>query len=158
MVRPINWLVLLVKSWQPRLCLSLSTWSVHYRILLYHLDISQGSLRGVIVRAYGTVAEEDNDGGAPRYLTGHVFPGAPSEIIPDVVIHTEGTGCSKVGALGIYRGQRGRMQIEVDVVGKSCHGSMPWMGVNPLEWGARIIAEANDMYNQRVDIKVGARR
>ncbi|KAJ4457141.1 putative YgeY family selenium metabolism-linked hydrolase [Paratrimastix pyriformis] len=108
-----------------------------------------GSLRGVIIRAYGTVAEEDNDGGAPRYVVNHVLPGAGPEIVPDVVIHTEGTGCSKQGALGIYRGQRGRMQIEVDVVGKSCHGSMPWMGVNPLEYGARIIAEANDMYNRR---------
>jgi len=111
-----------------------------------------GSLRGVIIRSYGTVAEEDNDGCAPRYLVNHVFPGAPANVIPDVVIHTEGTGCSKQGALGIYRGQRGRMQIEVDIVGKSCHGSMPWMGVNPLEFGSRIIAEANDAYNRRQDI------
>ena len=46
------------------------------------------------------------------------------------------------GPLGIYRGQRGRMQIELVVTGKSSHGSMPWQGRNPLEMGGAIIAEA----------------
>jgi len=46
------------------------------------------------------------------------------------------------GALGIYRGQRGRMQIEVTVTGRSCHGSMPSQGLNPLEHGGAILAEA----------------
>ena len=103
-----------------------------------------GALRGVIVRAYATVAEEDNDGGAPRYLVSHVLPGAPPRLVPDVVILTEGTGDSEKGALGIYRGQRGRMQIEVTVVGRSCHGSMPHLGLNPFEHGAAIVAEAAD--------------
>ncbi|HEY5610829.1 MAG TPA: peptidase dimerization domain-containing protein, partial [Thermoanaerobaculia bacterium] len=58
------------------------------------------------------------------------------------VILTEGTGCAELGAVGLYRGQRGRMQIEVEVTGKSCHGSMPWEGRNPLEYGASIIVEA----------------
>jgi acetylornithine deacetylase/succinyl-diaminopimelate desuccinylase-like protein len=40
------------------------------------------------------------------------------------------------------------MQIEVDVVGKSCHGSMPWEGRNPLEYGAAIIAEAAERYSR----------
>jgi acetylornithine deacetylase/succinyl-diaminopimelate desuccinylase-like protein len=62
--------------------------------------------------------------------------------MPDVVVLTEGTGDAVKGALGIYRGQRGRMQIEVTVVGRSCHGSMPFEGLNPLEHGAAILAEA----------------
>lgn len=41
------------------------------------------------------------------------------------------------------------MQIEVDVIGKSCHGSMPWEGRNPLEAGALIIAEAAAKYEKR---------
>ena len=107
------------------------------------LELSaMGSLRGTIVRSYATVAEEDNDGGGPRYLVQNVLPTAPPELIPDVVILTEGTGDSHKGALGIYRGQRGRMQIELCVTGRSCHGSMPWEGLNPLEYGAAIIAEA----------------
>ena len=109
----------------------------------------EGALRGVIVRSYATAAEEDNDGGGPLYLMGHVLPGAPPELVPDVVILTEGTGDSKKGALGIYRGQRGRMQIEVVVTGRSCHGSMPWEGLNPLEHGGAIVAEAARRYDAR---------
>ena len=78
--------------------------------------------------------------GTPK-LERHL-PGAPPELVPDVVILTEGTGDSKKGALGIYRGQRGRMQIEVEVTGRSCHGSMPWEGLNPLEYGGAIVKEA----------------
>jgi acetylornithine deacetylase/succinyl-diaminopimelate desuccinylase-like protein len=66
-----------------------------------------------------------------------------------VVILTEPTGDARDGALGIYRGQRGRMQIEVRVTGRSCHGSMPWEGLNPLEHGGAILAEAAAAYDRR---------
>jgi putative selenium metabolism hydrolase len=104
-----------------------------------------GALRGVVIRSYATVAEEDNDGGGPMYVTRGLLPEAP-EWVPDAVVLTEGTGDSTKGALGIYRGQRGRMQIEVVVTGRSCHGSMPWEGLNPLEYGAAILVEAAEQY------------
>jgi putative selenium metabolism hydrolase len=107
-----------------------------------------GALRGVIVRSYATIAEEDNDGGSPMYLMRRDLPGAPASRVPDVFILSEPTGSAHDGALGIYRGQRGRMQIEVEVTGKSCHGSMPWEGRNPLEFGAAIIAEAAERYER----------
>ena len=110
---------------------------------------SEGALRGVVIRSYASAAEEDNDGGGPMYLVREVLPGAGPELIPDVVVLTEGTGDRHKGALGIYRGQRGRMQIEVEVLGRSCHGSMPWEGLNPLEHGGRILAEAADAYDAR---------
>ncbi len=109
----------------------------------------EGALHGVIVRAYATACEEDNDGAGPMYLMREVLPGAGPELIPDVVILTEGTGDAHKGALGIYRGQRGRMQIEATVTGRSCHGSMPWEGLNPLEYGGAIIAEAARRYDER---------
>jgi acetylornithine deacetylase/succinyl-diaminopimelate desuccinylase-like protein len=109
----------------------------------------EGALRGVIVRAYATACEEDNDGAGPMYVMNEVLPGAGPELVPDVVILTEGTGDAYKGALGIYRGQRGRMQIEVTVTGRSCHGSMPWEGLNPLEYGGAIIAEAARRYDER---------
>jgi len=114
---------------------------------------AEGSLRGAILRAYATAAEEDNDGGGPMYIMQKVLPGAGPELIPDVVILTEGTGDAKKGALGIYRGQRGRMQIQVTVTGRSCHGSMPWEGLNPLEFGGAIIAEAARKYDAREGFK-----
>ena len=110
------------------------------KIMLELLD--DGALHGAIVRSYATAAEEDNDGGGPRYVVAEVLPGAGADLIPDVVVLTEGTGDAVKGALGIYRGQRGRMQIEVTVVGRSCHGSMPFEGLNPLEHGGAILAEA----------------
>ncbi|MBQ4333792.1 MAG: peptidase dimerization domain-containing protein, partial [Myxococcaceae bacterium] len=113
----------------------------------------EGALKGAIVRAYATACEEDNDGAGPLYVVREVLPGAKPELIPDVVILTEGTGDSRptsYGALGIYRGQRGRMQIEVKITGKSCHGSMPWEGLNPLEAGGAILKEAAEKYEQRI--------
>lgn len=114
------------------------------KILLELRD--EGALRGCIVRAYATVAEEDNDGGGPRHVVHDLLPGAPADLVPDVVILTEGTGDAVKGALGIYRGQRGRMQIEVTVTGRSCHGSMPSQGLNPLEHGGAILAEAAERH------------
>lgn len=106
-----------------------------------------GALRGVVVRSYATVAEEDNEGGGPMFIMREALE--RGEGLPDVVLLTEGTGCAQQGALGIYRGQRGRMQIEVVVTGKSCHGSMPWEGKNPLEYGAAIIEQAAAAYQRR---------
>jgi acetylornithine deacetylase/succinyl-diaminopimelate desuccinylase-like protein len=83
------------------------------------------------------------------YLMERVLPGAPPELVPDAVILTEGTGDANKGALGIYRGQRGRMQIELTVTGRSCHGSMPWEGLNPLEFGGAMVAEAARRYDAR---------
>ena len=82
-----------------------------------------------------------------------ILPGAEPELIPDVVILTEGTGDANKGALGIYRGQRGRMQIELTVTGRSCHGSMPWEGLNPLEFGSAVISEAAVQYEAREGFK-----
>jgi len=104
--------------------------------------VDAGALHGAIVRSYATAAEEDNDGGGPRSVVADLLPGGGDDVIPDVVVLTEGTGDAVKGALGIYRGQRGRMQIEVAVDGRSCHGSMPFEGLNPLEHGGAIVAEA----------------
>ncbi len=113
----------------------------------------EGALKGTIIRAYGTAAEEDNDGAGPMYLMNKVLPGANADLVPDVVVLTEGTGDANKGALGIYRGQRGRMQIKVTVTGRSCHGSMPWEGLNPLEYSGAIVAEAAQKYNDRDGFK-----
>ncbi|HUK62979.1 MAG TPA: M20/M25/M40 family metallo-hydrolase, partial [Dongiaceae bacterium] len=102
----------------------------------------EGALRGVIVRGMITPAEEDNEGGGPAFLMQRVLPGAPAEMLPDLVVLTEPSGDARTGALCIYRGQRGRAQVEVTVTGRSSHGSVPAEGLNPLEHGGAILAEA----------------
>eukprot|EP00766_Chilomastix_caulleryi_P001987 gnl/Chilomastix_caulleri/296.p1 GENE.gnl/Chilomastix_caulleri/296~~gnl/Chilomastix_caulleri/296.p1 ORF type:complete len:342 (+),score=139.78 gnl/Chilomastix_caulleri/296:212-1237(+) len=109
---------------------------------------AEGALHGIIIRSVGTVCEEDNDGAGPLYYIRKNIPGKGPEFVPDVIVITEGTGDATRSALGIYRGQRGRMQIEVEVIGLSAHGSMPHKGLNPLEWGARILTQATEQAEQ----------
>ncbi len=59
----------------------------------------------------GTVQEEDCDGLCWQYII------EQSGIRPEFVVSTEPTDCQ------VYRGQRGRMEIRIDVQGVSCHGS-----------------------------------
>ncbi|KMV31473.1 YgeY family selenium metabolism-linked hydrolase [Photobacterium swingsii] len=68
----------------------------------------------------GTVQEEDCDGLCWQYII------QESNIRPEFVVSTEPTDCQ------IYRGQRGRMEIRVDVAGVSCHGSAPERGDNAI--------------------------
>jgi putative selenium metabolism hydrolase len=77
----------------------------------------------------GTVQEEDCDGLCWQYLIEQM------NIRPEFVISTEPTDCQ------IYRGQRGRMEIRVDVQGRSCHGSAPERGDNAIFKMAPILLE-----------------
>ena len=108
------------------------------KIMLETADM--GSLKGVKVVSIATIAEEDNDGGACMKIMRK--PRMEPHEVPDCVVITEGTGDLDLGPCGIYIGQRGRCQVEVEVIGRSCHGSMPHMGINPIEYGSLIIAEA----------------
>ena len=77
----------------------------------------------------GTVQEEDCDGLCWQYMI------EQSKIRPEFVISTEPTDCQ------IYRGHRGRMEIRIDVHGRSCHGSAPERGDNAIFKMAPILIE-----------------
>lgn len=77
----------------------------------------------------GTVMEEDCDGLCWQYII------REQVLRPDVVVITEPT------KLGVYRGHRGRMEMEVRTQGLSCHGSAPGRGVNAIYKMAPIIAD-----------------
>lgn len=68
----------------------------------------------------GSVQEEDCDGLCWQYIINE------DGVKPEMVISTEPTDG------GIYRGQRGRMEIRVAVRGISCHGSAPERGDNAI--------------------------
>jgi putative selenium metabolism hydrolase len=83
--------------------------------------------------AVGSVQEEDCDGLAWIYLL------KEDGIRPDCVLITEPTG------LRVYRGQRGRMEIEVHVRGRSCHASAPERGDNPIYKTAPFLREVEKL-------------
>jgi len=88
-----------------------------------------GLLDGVQLWVTGTVMEEDCDGLCWQYIL------RERVLAPDVVVITEPTN------LGVYRGHRGRMEIEVRTQGRSCHGSAPERGVNAVYKMAPVIAD-----------------
>ena len=77
----------------------------------------------------GTVQEEDCDGLCWQYIINE------DKVRPEFVVSTEPTDG------GIYRGQRGRMEIRIDVAGVSCHGSAPERGDNAIYKMADILQD-----------------
>lgn len=94
-------------------------------------------LGGYTVLVTGTVQEEDCDGLCWQYIINE------DKIKPEFVVITEPTDGN------IYRGQRGRMEIRVDVSGISCHGSAPERGDNAIYKMAEIICEVKEL-NERL--------
>ena len=87
----------------------------------------------------GTVQEEDCDGLFWQYIINE------DGLKPEFVVSTEPTDG------GIYRGQRGRMEIRVDVSGVSCHGSAPERGDNAIYRMAHIMTELEQLNARLAD-------
>ena len=85
----------------------------------------------------GSVMEEDSDGLPWKYIV------EEDGIRPDFVISTEPTN------LNIYRGHRGRMEIEVSFYGLSAHGSAPERGKNAIYMASRAALEIEKL-NERL--------
>jgi putative selenium metabolism hydrolase len=79
-----------------------------------------GLARNSQVWMVGSVMEEDCDGLCWHHIL------KEKVLSPELVVCTEPTG------LSISRGQRGRMEIRVQVTGRSSHGSMPERGDNAI--------------------------
>lgn len=82
-----------------------------------------------------TVQEEDCDGLCWEYII------KEDKIRPEFVVSTEPTDG------GIYRGQRGRMEIRIDVHGISSHGSAPERGDNAIYKLADILNDVRALNN-----------
>lgn len=89
------------------------------------------------VMVTGTVLEEDCDGLCWEYMI------KEGGIRPEFVVITEPTDGK------ITRGQRGRMEIRVEVKGVSCHGSAPERGENAIYKMGEILAEVKAL-NERL--------
>jgi len=86
-----------------------------------------------------TVMEEDCDGLCWKYIV------EEDKIKPDCVIVTEPTN------LNIYRGHRGRMEIEVSFHGLSAHGSAPERGKNAIYMASRAALEIEKLNERLAD-------
>ncbi len=96
-----------------------------------------GLSEDVTVYFTGTVLEEDCDGLCWNYII------EEDKIKPDCVIVTEPTN------LNIYRGHRGRMEIEISFYGLSSHGSAPERGKNAIYIASHVTLEIEKL-NERL--------
>jgi putative selenium metabolism hydrolase len=87
----------------------------------------------------GSVLEEDCDGLCWVYIL------REDGIRPDCVVLTEPTN------LRVYRGQRGRMEIEVHLRGRSCHASAPERGDNPIYKMMPLVGEVERLNTRLKD-------
>jgi putative selenium metabolism hydrolase len=83
-----------------------------------------------------TVMEEDCDGLCWQYIV------KEDKIRPECVVITDSTNCK------VLRGQRGRMEIGVMTLGKSCHGSMPEKGDNAVYKIAKVVNEIEKLHKR----------
>ncbi len=86
----------------------------------------------------GSVQEEDCDGLCWQYIIKEMG------LKPDFVVSTEPTDG------GIYRGQRGRMEIRVNVAGISSHGSAPERGDNAIFKMGKILGELEGLHERLI--------
>ena len=94
--------------------------------------------KGFTIYFTGTVMEEDCDGLCWQYLINE------EHIRPEMVVITEPTN------MNIYRGHRGRMEMQVHVKGLSCHGSAPERGDNAIYKISRIALEIEKLHERLI--------
>ena len=100
------------------------------------LDLLSDKYRYMVT---GTVQEEDCDGMCWLYIIER------EGIRPKFMVSTEPTDG------GIYRGQRGRMEMRVEVQGVSSHGSAPERGDNAIHKMAEILLNVRDLQENEAD-------
>ncbi len=93
--------------------------------------------RDLTIYFIGSVIEEDCDGLCWKFLV------EEEGIRPEAVVVTEPTN------LNIYRGQRGRMEMQVTFYGRSCHGSAPERGENAIYMASKAALKIQKL-NERL--------
>jgi putative selenium metabolism hydrolase len=83
-----------------------------------------------------SIIEEDCDGMCWKYLI------EEEHFVPDFFVSTEPT------SLKLYRGHRGRMEMEVHLKGVSCHGSAPERGISAAYKASRAALAIEKLNNE----------
>lgn len=95
-----------------------------------------GLTNDITLYVTGTVMEEDCDGLCWKYLV------EEEKLKPDAVIITEPTN------LNIYRGHRGRMEMNAEFFGVSSHGSAPERGKNAIYMASKAALEVEKLHER----------
>ncbi len=95
-----------------------------------------GLAKDLTIYFVGSVIEEDCDGLCWKYIV------EEEKIKPECVVITEPTN------LNIYRGQRGRMEMQVSFYGISSHGSAPERGENAIYMASKTALEVEKLNEQ----------
>lgn len=102
---------------------------------VFGLAALRGRLRRGRAVISASVAEELVEGPALVHVARHVRP--------DVVVVCEAT------SLGLARGQRGRAEVQIELLGTATHSSRPELGVNAVSHMADVIAALRALELQR---------
>jgi len=108
---------------------------VHAGRIIRELELGSGFTLLFI----GSVQEEDCEGMAWKHLV------EEEKIRPELVVLTEPT------SLTIHRGHRGRLEVEVEIRGRSSHGSAPERGDNAAYKAARVVLEVERLNERLAD-------
>jgi putative selenium metabolism hydrolase len=87
----------------------------------------------------GVVQEEPAEMFGIRYLCDKTLPARGLRF--DLMISSEATG------LDLYLGHRGRVELEVETLGRTSHGSAPWRGINAVNKMLPVLEEINRLNN-----------
>ena len=108
-------------------------------------------LRDDLILASG--ADEEHGG---RYGFGWLAENHPDKIMAPYAVNEGGGGTMDAAAGFTYTlgtGEKGRLQIEIDIRGESAHASTPWRGVNSL-FGLGKVIEGIEKYEPARDTSV----
>lgn len=113
--------------------------------------IGQGATqnKGPMASAFASLLEERVNQQRPVWLAinteGRSSHGGSSRIIDDLRVEAS-CGIIAFGTdMKVSLGNRGRVDVEVHVKGKACHSSQPWLGSNPIEPAADIVASLRSL-------------
>lgn len=99
-----------------------------------------GLARSFTIYSVATVGGHLNPGGGTRWIFNE---GVRSNLYPrpEAVVLSEATGDTSRGALGIYRGHRGLMEVVMETRGAAAHAATPTAGVNAIMAMAPVLQE-----------------
>jgi acetylornithine deacetylase/succinyl-diaminopimelate desuccinylase-like protein len=113
--------------------------------------VGQGATqtKGPMAAAFASLLDGGTGFERPLWLAvnteGRSSHGGSTRIIDDLAV-TASCGIVAFGTdMRISLGNRGRVDVEMLVHGRSCHSSQPWLGRNPIEDAADVVAGLRDL-------------